>query len=97
MQDLFPVLVVTASAFAIKFLIDMIEPAKPPGWLKNVLSLGISVGFMVVYQIDVLAAKLGKEPSLGGYVLSGLMLAAVASKAVHPAVDAIRGMGRKET
>jgi len=92
-ESLFPIMLVAASAFATKYIIDAI-PKKPPGWLKNLLSLAISIGFVVAYKIDVLAAQMDVEPSLAGYVLTGLLLAGVTSKVVHPLVDAVRSNGK---
>jgi len=93
MEDLFPYALLAATSFAIKFLIDAFEDVLPK-WAKIVMSLVISGGFVAVYRIDALAATMSRDPCIGGYVLTALLLAGVTSKVVHPLVDAVRANGK---
>lgn len=95
MEDLFPVLLLTTTMFVTKFIIDAFEGVSLPRWGKIALSLAISGGFVGAYRIDVLASQLDRDPSIGGYAVTALILAAVTSKLVHPVVDALRANGRE--
>lgn len=98
MEEYLPPSMLLLAPIVIKYVMDALTSAWPkaPGWAKVGVTYAISVAIVRVYMLDIIALMAGHgQKSLGGYLLTGLVVASLASKAVHPTVEALRGIARE--
>lgn len=95
-EELLPAGLVAAFALACKFVVDLAARLYTaaagrdlPGWVKQALCVAIGVALTCQAKVDVFAGVSG-GPSALGYVLTGVVLAAVASEVAHPVVEAAK-------
>lgn len=93
MEEMFPVFLLVAAPFAVKFLLDM-APENTASWVKVLLVYAVSVLFVLGARFDAFVHAFGVEVSWLGYGLTGLLLAAISAKVAHPSVEAIRAISR---
>ena len=91
-----PAEIVAMVAVAIKFVIDAFEKVGLPAWAKVLMSVVLAGGFAVGAKLDLVAIAAGVDPSPAGYAMTAIMLAALASKVVHPAVEVAREWTREK-
>jgi hypothetical protein len=89
MDDLFPAAVLVMAPVAIKFVVGVLPDGVWP-WVKALASYGVGMLFVMGCGCDVVAKATGHEATALTMAMSGLLLAAMASKVVHPASEALR-------
>ena len=91
MDEQVPSWLMLAAAVLVKFVVDAV-PDKAPSWVKVALSVAVSWGITRASCVDLFSQVSGADPSELGYAITGLVVAAMASKAVHPVVEAFRAL-----
>ncbi|MCX7597354.1 MAG: hypothetical protein N2512_00610, partial [Armatimonadetes bacterium] len=88
-EELLPAGLVAAFAIACKFVVDVAARLylaaggkDLPGWAKQPLCAAIGVAPTCQAKVDVFAGATGGPTALG-YVLTGIVLAAMASEVAH--------------
>ena len=83
METLFPATIVALAAFGVTFAVDHL-PKNWAAWTHVAASWLVSIGFASAAQLDVFANITGDgEASILGIVMTGFLLAGLASKGVH--------------
>jgi hypothetical protein len=100
-EEMLPAGLVAAFAVACKFVVDLAARLylsamgrDLPGWCKQAVSVAIGVALTWQAKVDVFAGVSG-GPSALGYVLTGVVLAAVASEVAHPVIEAAKTATKK--
>lgn len=100
--DLFPAGIVLAAAVAIKWLTDILVDAWPaaPKWAKRALAFIVAGCFVGACEAAGRSINIIARGSGLGYVLTAIVLAAVAGEVVHPLGGLVRRLrdkaGRKK-
>ena len=92
MESYFPAALVLTVAFAIQFVVDALGGLWPtaPAGAKQLASLAVAAVFVAGTHTDAIADTFGRPPSVAGMICTAVLLAGVASAAVHPAVNAVK-------
>ncbi len=99
--QILPGALVAGFAVACKFFVDLarriywrLRRRRLPGWAKQAISVLVACVVVLQARIDFFASLRG-ETTLTGMLLTGVVLAGLASEVVHPAVEAAKAAGEK--
>jgi len=93
----FPAWLLTTFTVLVTFIVDFIKRLIPcpPNWVFPALSVATGEALCWVLRMDVFfSTGMVEQPSAGGIIITGLLMAAVASKGIYPAVQAVKDVGR---
>jgi hypothetical protein len=91
MESLFPVIVVTVAAFAVKHAVDML-PENASSFSKVLASYIVSLGIVFALNFRLLASQGLESNNILDAVLTAFILSAIASKGVHPLVELVSSL-----
>lgn len=96
MDSLFGAEVIAVYAFSAKYLIDWIEELGIKNSIaKRAISVVLGIAFAFAMDIDILSRiSENADPTIIGYLITGLVLSASSSVLAHPAIEAIKNAGR---
>lgn len=88
MENVFDPVVLAMAAAGVTYVVDMLGAV--PSWVKVIASYVVSTCFVFGAGADVVAQAAGNEPGIMSSLLSGLLLAGVSSKVIHPIKESLR-------
>jgi hypothetical protein len=100
--DLLPAALVAGYTIATHFAVDLANRAYRercgrdlPGWAKQALSLVVAALMTTQAHVDAFAPLRHGGETVGGYLLTALVLAGLASQVAHPAIESAKAAARR--
>ena len=91
MESLFPLVVVTVAAFAVKHAVDML-PDNASSFSKVLASYVVSLCIVFALNFRLLASQGLESNNTLDAILTAFILSSVASKGVHPLVELVSSL-----